>query len=96
MAEEKRPPGLKPALISSAFRGPFDKLRAGSEGPLFHSDAYIHMMHTFASFSAACESEFTSAIHGTAAIERRQETRKPRDYRGGGSTCGGATFPALL
>src|SRR5271157_2335790 len=31
--EEERPPGLKPALISSRVRGP--------EGPLFHGDPHI-------------------------------------------------------
>lgn len=37
--EEKRPQGLKPALIPRNLRGPFDKLRAGSEGWLFHRPA---------------------------------------------------------
>jgi hypothetical protein len=32
-SEEKRPPGLKPALISLGLRGP--------EGPLFHGDPHI-------------------------------------------------------
>jgi hypothetical protein len=32
-AEEQRPLTLKPALISSALRGP--------EGPIFHGDAFI-------------------------------------------------------
>jgi hypothetical protein len=32
-AEERRPQGLKPALIPNALRGP--------EGPLFHGDSYI-------------------------------------------------------
>jgi hypothetical protein len=32
-AEERRPPGLKPALIPNAFRDP--------EGPLFRGDLYI-------------------------------------------------------
>ena len=41
-AEKRRPPGLKPALITLDLRGPFGKLRAGSEGPLFHGDAQIH------------------------------------------------------
>jgi hypothetical protein len=39
--DKERPPGLKPALISRGLRGPFDKLRAGSEGPLFHGGAHI-------------------------------------------------------
>jgi hypothetical protein len=33
LGEEKRPPGLKPLLISLVLRGP--------EGPLFHGDAHI-------------------------------------------------------
>ncbi len=32
-AQEKRPPGLKPAVILGDLRGP--------EGPLFHSDVQI-------------------------------------------------------
>jgi hypothetical protein len=33
--------GLKPSVENSLARGPFDKLRAGSEGPLFHRDLSI-------------------------------------------------------
>jgi hypothetical protein len=36
--EEERPPGLKPRLIAEDLRGPFGRLRAGSEGPHFHGD----------------------------------------------------------
>ena len=38
---KRRPRGLKPAIISGNSRGPFDKLRAGSEGPLFHGTASV-------------------------------------------------------
>jgi len=41
--DKERPPGLKPALISRGIGSPFDKLRAGSEGPLFHGGAYSRL-----------------------------------------------------
>ena len=41
LPKKQRPQGLKPALISRGLRGPFDRLRAGSEGPLFHGNARI-------------------------------------------------------
>ena len=34
---------LKPLMIRSDLRGPFDRLRAGSEGPLFHGAAHVHV-----------------------------------------------------
>jgi hypothetical protein len=51
-AAEKTPQRLKPSqnkrLIAAVnrcatqkLRGPFDKLRVSSEGPLFHNDAHI-------------------------------------------------------
>jgi hypothetical protein len=39
LPKEQPPQGLKPELISRGLRGPFGKLRAGSEGPLFHGKA---------------------------------------------------------
>src|SRR5208337_492475 len=41
--------GAKPQADFRGVRGPFGRLRAGSEGPLFHGDADI------CDFSASCE-----------------------------------------
>ena len=55
------PQGLKPALIPNALRGPFDKLRAGSEGPLFHGDVYIREF-----FRSLLKPAFLTDLGGTA------------------------------